>query len=292
MLGENIKRYRKQQKLSQEELAIRLHVVRQTVSKWEKDLSVPDAALLIELSKALGVSVGELLDQPPQDDTNDLVKRLAELNEQLAQTQQQQKLAERANRLRGLILLLTFVLMLVIMAVKQELVSILLAGGCMLAVLGILYRNLALLTSVTTDDLRLGVLKRTTVFNGILLITVIGVSAWMAVDRMRFSEQTEKGISLALICAVMVFVGLVAPKLPFNRHTGLRLPWTVQDEQTWHLAHKILGVISLPIALLYLAAALTLEHFEVVSACAVLLWIGIPSAASLVFYQRKYHGKQ
>lgn len=43
MLSENIKRYRKEQKLSQEELAIQLHVVRQTLSKWENNLSVPDA---------------------------------------------------------------------------------------------------------------------------------------------------------------------------------------------------------------------------------------------------------
>ena len=39
MLNENIKAIRKQRGLSQEELAIRLHVVRQTVSKWEKGVS-------------------------------------------------------------------------------------------------------------------------------------------------------------------------------------------------------------------------------------------------------------
>ena len=49
MLSENIKRLRKAKGLSQEELAVKLNVVRQTVSKWEQGLSVPDADLLIKL---------------------------------------------------------------------------------------------------------------------------------------------------------------------------------------------------------------------------------------------------
>ena len=57
MFGENLKTLRKQKGFSQEELAARLHVVRQTVSKWEKGLSVPDADALIRLAKVLEVSV-------------------------------------------------------------------------------------------------------------------------------------------------------------------------------------------------------------------------------------------
>ena len=53
MLHENIKAIRKAKGLSQEELAARLHVVRQTISKWETGLSVPDADLLIAISEAL-----------------------------------------------------------------------------------------------------------------------------------------------------------------------------------------------------------------------------------------------
>lgn len=53
MLGENIKAVRKSKGLSQQELAVKLNVVRQTVSKWEQGLSVPDSDLLIALSEAL-----------------------------------------------------------------------------------------------------------------------------------------------------------------------------------------------------------------------------------------------
>jgi len=48
MLSDKIKKYRKAQKLGQKDLAVQLHVVRQTVSKWKNALSVPDADLLPE----------------------------------------------------------------------------------------------------------------------------------------------------------------------------------------------------------------------------------------------------
>ena len=57
MLNENIKKLRKSKGLSQEELAIKLNVVRQTVSKWENGLSVPDSDMLIALADELDTSV-------------------------------------------------------------------------------------------------------------------------------------------------------------------------------------------------------------------------------------------
>lgn len=61
MLNENIKMLRKSKGLSQEELAVKLNVVRQTISKWENGLSVPDSDMLISISEALDTSVGALL---------------------------------------------------------------------------------------------------------------------------------------------------------------------------------------------------------------------------------------
>lgn len=89
MLGENIKRLRKDKGYSQEALAQQLHVVRQTISKWEKGISVPDAEMLNRLSEIFEVSVGELLgaDIPEKNDSSDIsevAKQLAVLNELLA----------------------------------------------------------------------------------------------------------------------------------------------------------------------------------------------------------------
>ena len=70
MLNENLKAIRKNRGMSQEELAIRLNVVRQTVSKWEKGLSVPDSDMLIKTSNILEVSVGDLLGDKTFDEDN------------------------------------------------------------------------------------------------------------------------------------------------------------------------------------------------------------------------------
>lgn len=61
MLNENIKNLRKAKGISQEELAVRLNVVRQTVSKWERGISVPDSGMLISLAEELDTSVSVLL---------------------------------------------------------------------------------------------------------------------------------------------------------------------------------------------------------------------------------------
>ena len=86
MFSENLKTLRKQRGFSQEELAIRLHVVRQTISKWEKNLSVPDADTLIRLAEILEVPVSELLGEKIENEkvTNDVAEQLARINEQLA----------------------------------------------------------------------------------------------------------------------------------------------------------------------------------------------------------------
>ena len=78
MLSENIKTIRKSKGLSQQELAVKLNVVRQTVSKWEQGLSVPDSDPLIALSEALETPVSTLLGENVAEADADTVKVLSE----------------------------------------------------------------------------------------------------------------------------------------------------------------------------------------------------------------------
>lgn len=88
MLNANIRNLRKAKGLSQEELAIKLNVVRQTVSKWENGLSVPDSCVLISLAHELDVSVSDLLGEPVTepiaDDLKTISEKLEVINLQLA----------------------------------------------------------------------------------------------------------------------------------------------------------------------------------------------------------------
>lgn len=92
MLSENIRSFRMAKGLSQEEFAVRLNVVRQTVSKWERGLSVPDSEMLVAVSDVLEVPVSTLLGEtvagsdagPEENDLKTLAEKLEVLNLQLA----------------------------------------------------------------------------------------------------------------------------------------------------------------------------------------------------------------
>ena len=78
MLNETIKALRKSKGLSQQELAVKVNVVRQTISKWEQGLSVPDSDLLIALSEALETPVSTLLGETVAESEVDTIKALSE----------------------------------------------------------------------------------------------------------------------------------------------------------------------------------------------------------------------
>ena len=87
MFADNLKTLRRARGLSQEELAGRLHVTRQTISKWENALSVPDAELLLRLAEELEVPVSRLLGGPVEEEPapDPVAAPRAELNPLLAE---------------------------------------------------------------------------------------------------------------------------------------------------------------------------------------------------------------
>ena len=99
MLCDNLKKMRLQKGLSQEELAVKLNVVRQTVSKWEKGLSVPDSQMLICIAEELDTTVSALLDESPEikekDELKAIAVKLEVLNQQFARRNESRRKAWR-----------------------------------------------------------------------------------------------------------------------------------------------------------------------------------------------------
>lgn len=95
MLNENIQALRKSKGLSQEELALKLNVVRQTVSKWERGLSVPDAEMLVAIGEVLDTPVstllGETVSPTEPEGTQALSEKLEVLNDQFARAQESKR---------------------------------------------------------------------------------------------------------------------------------------------------------------------------------------------------------
>lgn len=119
MLSENIKAIRKSKGLSQQELAVKLNVVRQTISKWEQGLSVPDSDLLISLSEALETPVSTLLGETVMESEANAMQALSEKLEII-----NLQFARRQNLRREIAHWLLISLCVVIVAVSAALVVV------------------------------------------------------------------------------------------------------------------------------------------------------------------------
>lgn len=117
MLNENIRNLRKAKGISQEELAIKLNVVRQTVSKWEKGLSVPDSSLLVLLAEELDTSVSTLLGETIQEESlnegslKNISEKLEVINLQLAKRSEM-----RVRTIRCLLIIVCAIIIVVFIA--------------------------------------------------------------------------------------------------------------------------------------------------------------------------------
>lgn len=100
MLNEIIRELRKSKGLSQEELALKLNVVRQTVSKWERGLSVPDAEMPVAIGEVLGTPVstlpGETVPTSEPGGLQALSEKLEVLNDQFARARESKRRALHA----------------------------------------------------------------------------------------------------------------------------------------------------------------------------------------------------
>ena len=313
MIEENIRRLRKNAKMSQEDLAEKLSVVRQTISKWERGLSVPDAEMVIKIAALFNVPVSELLGMETQTaatgesrpdssgaphpavsdvSIKELTQKLAQLNEQLAEKNKAERRMKLVSQKRGVILFLCFAAVIFSASLPNPTLAACAVGVCFIAALLILYKNLALFTSVTAEKSNTRVLTISTFFNIAMILVVITATALTEAGIVVLPAGGEKIFATAVITIIIIFSGMISPRLPFNRHTGLRLPWTVRDEDTWNVAHRILGITALPVALFYIAAVIVAnDSVETVTLCAVAFWIGIPAMVSYIYYYRKTHAR-
>jgi len=108
MFNQNLKTIRKEKGYTQEELAIKINVVRQTISKWEKGISVPDADMLTKIADVLEVNVSELLGAEIKETENkdEIAVQLAKISEHLAM---KNKRFKRIWKIVGFIFLIGFI---------------------------------------------------------------------------------------------------------------------------------------------------------------------------------------
>ncbi|MCD8143972.1 MAG: SdpI family protein [Oscillospiraceae bacterium] len=200
----------------------------------------------------------------------------------------------RIRRLRLALNGLPLLALLVSLEVGNAVLSVVLAGLCLLAASLLLYRNLEVLTGLPDDSPEGGTLRLVGVLCGVLVAAVVAVVALMNGGILALSEEQEANLACGIVFALILVLGNLSPKLPFNRYTGLRLPWTVADEATWVVAHRLLGWCAFPVGICGLITALTARSVQARIAAgmgSLLVWIGIPAALSGIFFWRRFHGK-
>lgn len=120
-----------------------------------------------------------------------------------------------------------------------------------------------------------------------LTIFIIIISSTLSQIKSSLEPKTNEILLIGLCSIFIMFFGNLSPKIPFNRYMGLRLPWTIRDEDTWKVAHKILGYLSFPIAIAMFVSVFFINT-KTVAMTGILTLIIIPSVYSLVFYYKKY----
>lgn len=196
----------------------------------------------------------------------------------------------KINKVRGAIIFLSFLALLAMLVFENSLIALVLSIICILVAVVILYSNLAELTDISANNPKVKTLKFVTIFDAVVVICCVVAALLMGTGAIEVAEDGEKFFAACITAIIMLVLGNIAPKLPFSKHTGLRLPWTVTDEDTWVVAHRLVGYISIPLVLVYIACIPAISNFEMLSMVVIILWVGIPGVLSYAFYHKKLKG--
>lgn len=123
----------------------------------------------------------------------------------------------------------------------------------------------------------------------VLLLIIVGYIILKDFQIIVLSDTQEYFFSEILVFSFMVLFGSCANALPFNKHVGLRLPWTLADYQTWRYAHKLLHELTFP-AILFSIVILKMfpNKSKTLMIWSVLLYLGVPSFFSYLYYKKKH----
>lgn len=191
------------------------------------------------------------------------------------------------NIIRGLIITLGMFTVIVALVVKNRILAFGLVVLLSLAAMITLYLNMETIVDMDHTSPRFTLLKKMSVAGLIYFILCIA-AALLEISGV-LSPQISELLAPILVCIFMVGFGNLSPKVPYNKFFGLRLPWTLLDEQTWIIAHRMLGYLSLPLSFIYIALVPYVSDVKLLTFCIfVVLWIGLLAIISGVFFFWKF----
>lgn len=145
------------------------------------------------------------------------------------------------------------------------------------------------IAGLSVDNPKVKTMRRMNVLSMVLVAICFGIINWSS--ELPFVKDNQSIMDLTIIIVVIISIGNVAPKFPFNRYIGLRLPWTIRDEKTWKIAHSILGYLTFPIVIIILIGGL-IVNTEEFAKWGFIAWVAIPSIYSCYYYYLRISGSK
>lgn len=195
----------------------------------------------------------------------------------------------KKNDFTRIILLVTSLLMLVVGFVMSERnVNILILGILAIISLVVLDRQASKIVGLSEDNPKVKTFRFLNMFTIFIAMLCFIFASWSQNNQTSITKD-NKTLIIGLISIFIMFFGNLSPKIPFNRYLGLRLPWTIRDEETWKAAHRLVGYSSFPIAIAMFIMSFFIDG-DTVGIVGVLTWIIIPGIYSYIFYYKKLKG--
>lgn len=139
------------------------------------------------------------------------------------------------------------------------------------------------LVNLSNENLKVKLVKKLTILTGIFVTGILILMAFSS----KLSKNTVENIFLISFTIYILYFGNECPKIPCNRYLGLRLPWTVNNENVWRYAHKIVGYLSFPAGIIMFLVGFFYK-FETGIILGIILFAIIPSIMSYMFYKKQF----
>ncbi len=161
----------------------------------------------------------------------------------------------------------------------------LMVGALVIITLIILDIKMPQIANLSKDNPKVKTMRN---LNRLSILLILGILVYVLTPiKSSFSPKTNEVLGAGVISLFIMIFGNVSPKIPFNRNVGLRLPWTVRDEETWKIAHRILGYTSFPLGILQFILVFFFP-FNIIGPICIALLILIPGLYSLWFFYNKF----
>ena len=195
----------------------------------------------------------------------------------------------KKNDLTRIILLITSLLMLVIgFVMSKSNIEILILGILAIISLVVLDRQASDIVKLSKNNPKVKTFRFLNMFT-LLIVVLCFILALSSSDNQVSITEDNKILIIGLMSAFMMIFGNSSPKIPFNRYLGLRLPWTIRDEETWKIAHSLIGYLSFPIAIIMFIMSFFFDG-NIVGIVGILTWVIIPSIHSYIFNYKRLKG--